>query len=94
MIGNDIWIGYGATIMPGVTIGDGSIIASCSVVTKDVPSYSIVGGNPAKLIRKRFEAEVQAILETLAWWNWDLQKITEAIPILCSNQVEQLKKLL
>jgi virginiamycin A acetyltransferase len=94
VIGNDIWIGYGATIMPGVTIGDGSIIASRSVVTKDVPSYSIVGGNPAKLIRKRFEAEVQAILETLAWWNWDLQKITEAIPILCSNQVEQLKKLL
>jgi len=94
VIGNDIWIGYDATIMPGVNIGDGSIIASCSVVTKDVPAYSIVGGNPAKLIRRRFDVEVQAILERLAWWNWDLQKITDAIPVLCSNNVERLKMLL
>lgn len=94
VIGNDAWIGYAATIMPGVTIGNGSIVASHSVVTKDVPSYSIVGGNPAKLIRKRFDTDVQVILETLAWWNWDLQRITEAIPILCSNNIEELKKLL
>jgi virginiamycin A acetyltransferase len=94
VIGNDVWIGHGATIMPSVTIGDGAIVASCSVVTKDVSPYSVVGGNPATLIRKRFDPEVQAILEKLAWWNWDVQKISEAIPILSSQNVEQLKKLL
>jgi virginiamycin A acetyltransferase len=94
VIGNDVWIGYGATIMPGVTIGDGAIVGAHSVVASDVPAYSIVGGNPAKLIRRRFDPEVQTILEQLAWWNWELQKITDAVPILCSNNVEQLKKLL
>lgn len=75
-IGNDVWIGFDATIMPGVKIGDGAIIGSKSVVTKDVEPYSIVGGNPAKLIRKRFsEQRIEELLE-MQWWDWPVEKIT------------------
>ena len=77
VIGNDVWLGYGVTIMPGVRIGDGAIIASRSTVTKDVEPYSIVGGNPAKLIRKRFSKEVIKKLLRLRWWDWPLEKITK-----------------
>ncbi|MGG1638666.1 CatB-related O-acetyltransferase [Paenibacillus sp. FSL K6-3182] len=94
VIGNDVWIGYNATIMPGIHIGDGAIIATNAVVTKDVPSYSIVGGNPAKLIRNRFDQETIDILNTLKWWNWDVEKITKYIPILTSNNTDDLKELL
>lgn len=76
VIGNDVWIGYNAIIMPGVNVGDGAIIASGSVVTKDVEAYSVVGGNPAKLIRKRFDDETIAKLVKLAWWDWPCDKIT------------------
>lgn len=93
MIGNDVWLGYNAVIMPGVNIGDGAIIATNSVVTKNVEPYTIVGGNPAKLIRKRFSDEVIDILLTIKWWNWSIEKITCNIPILCSNNREELKKL-
>lgn len=75
-IGNDVWIGCDATIMPGVKIGDGAIIGSKSVVTKDVEPYSIVGGNPAKLIRKRFSEQRIADLLEMKWWNWPVEKIT------------------
>lgn len=74
VIGNDVWMGYGVTIMPGVKIGDGAIIASRSTVTKDVEPYSIVAGNPAKLIRKRFSDEVIDGLLRLKWWNWPVEK--------------------
>lgn len=94
MVGNDVWIGYNATIMPGVQIGDGAIIASNAVVTKDVLPYSIVGGNPTKLIRYRFDEETIAMLQTLKWWDWDIQKITEYIPVLTSNNTEALKQLI
>ncbi len=94
VIGNDVWIGYNATIMPGIHIGDGAIIATNAVVTKDVPSYAIVGGNPAKLIRYRFDEETIGILNTLKWWEWDIEKITEFIPVLTSNNTEALKELL
>ncbi|MFK4301583.1 virginiamycin A acetyltransferase [Paenibacillus sp. RC254] len=93
VVGNDVWIGYNATIMPGVHIGNGAIIASNAVVTKDVLPYSIVGGNPAKLIRYRFDEETIELLNTLEWWNWDIQKITECIPVLTSNDTDALKKL-
>jgi virginiamycin A acetyltransferase len=76
IIGNDVWIGYNALLMPGVKIGDGAIIASGSVVTKDVEAYSIVGGNPAKLIRKRFDDKTIKKLIELAWWDWPFDKIT------------------
>ncbi|MEM9824657.1 MAG: CatB-related O-acetyltransferase [Bacteroidota bacterium] len=90
IIGNDVWIGFGATIMPGVVIGDGAIIGTKAVVTKNVEPYSIVGGNPAKLIRKRFsEKAIQKLLE-LKWWDWPIKKITEHIPHLTSNTVEKL----
>jgi virginiamycin A acetyltransferase len=75
VVGHDVWIGRGAVIMPGVTIGSGAIVASASVVTKDVPPYAIVGGNPAHVIRMRFdEATVAALLE-IAWWDWNAEKI-------------------
>lgn len=91
IIENDVWIGYKATIMPGITIGNGAIIAAHSVVTKDVEPYSIVGGNPAKVLRKRFtEDDINSLLE-IAWWNWDLDKITTALPHIVGNNINQLK---
>lgn len=76
VIGNDVWIGHCATIMPGVTVGDGAIIATNATVTKDIPPYAIVGGNPAKVIRLRFpEEDIQRLIE-LRWWDWPLDKIT------------------
>lgn len=90
-VGNDVWIGYGATIMPGVKIGHGAIIATKSVVTKDVVPYSIVGGNPAKEIRKRFSAKEIADLLEISWWDWPIEKITAHTQNLTSNRVETLK---
>ncbi|HAA15216.1 MAG TPA: chloramphenicol acetyltransferase [Cytophagales bacterium] len=90
VIGNDVWLGYGSTIMPGVTIGDGAIIATKSVVTKDVAPYTIVGGNPAAEIRKRFsEEQIQQLLE-LRWWDWPLEKITEQVQQLTGNGLAEL----
>tara|TARA_R110002126_G_scaffold124451_1_gene266405 strand:+ start:20938 stop:21561 length:624 start_codon:yes stop_codon:yes gene_type:complete len=88
-IGNDVWIGYNATIMAGVTIGDGAIIATNATVTKDVAPYSIVGGNPAKEIRKRFSEDVIAKLLALKWWNWDIEKITKNVQHLTDNKIEK-----
>lgn len=93
IVGNDVWIGFQSIIMPGVKIGDGAIIASKSVVTKDVEPYDIVGGNPAKVIRKRFNDEVIKILLELKWWDWDAEKITKNMSILCDDDVQQLKEL-
>ena len=87
VIGNDVWIGYGATIMPGVSIGDGAIIATKSVVTKDVEPYSIVGGNPSKEIRKRFPAEHMNRLLELQWWDWPIEKITKHIQQLTGTDI-------
>lgn len=89
VIGNDVWIGYKAHIMPGVTIGDGAIIATKAVVTKDVQPYTIVGGNPAAPIRKRFPDETIAALLRIQWWNWPLEKIEQYLPLLCSNKIDQ-----
>lgn len=77
IIGNDVWIGYEAIIMPGVTIGDGAIIGTRSIVTKDVPPYTIVGGIPAKPIRKRFSDDMIQSLLTMKWWNWSQEKIIQ-----------------
>ncbi len=76
LIENDVWIGHGATILSGVTIHDGAVVAACSVVTKDVPPYAIVGGNPAKIIKYRFPEEQIERLETIRWWDWPDEKIT------------------
>lgn len=87
MIGNDVWIGYKATIMPGVRIGDGAIIASQSVVTKDVAPYAIVGGNPATEIKKRFSDEEIERLLALRWWDWPPEKITENLQVLTGREL-------
>ena len=90
-IGNDVWIGYGATIMPGVTIGHGAIIGSKSVVTKDVEPYAIVGGNPAKVIRKRFsDVEIEELL-AMRWWDWPIEKITKNTQNLTGNNIQKLE---
>ncbi len=94
VIQNDVWIGYDALIMPGVNIGNGSIIASRSVVVNNVEPYSIVGGNPAKIIRKRFSDEVINLLENIKWWNWPIEKITENLEILTNANVENLNQVL
>jgi virginiamycin A acetyltransferase len=85
VIGNDVWIGFEAVIMAGVTIGDGAIIGSRAVVTKDVEPYSIVGGMPAKLIRKRFPEEQIAKLLQVKWWNWSEEKIKQNIEKLTDS---------
>jgi virginiamycin A acetyltransferase len=90
-IGNDVWIGYEAVTMPGVQVGDGAIIAAKSVVVSDVSPYVIVGGNPAKPIRKRFEDDViQALLE-VAWWNWDIEKVTRNLEKIVAANIEDLR---
>lgn len=90
VIGNDVWIGYEAVIMAGVHIGDGAIIAARAVVTKDVPPYTIVGGTPAKEIRKRFDAEVIQQLLLLKWWNWSTDKIRQCLPSIMEGKINEL----
>ena len=91
VIGNDVWIGYEAVIMPGVEIGDGAIIASKSVVTKNVLAYTIVGGNPAKEIRKRFADDVIETLLKIGWWNWDIEKISRNLEKIVGCDLDALK---
>ena len=91
VVGNDVWIGYGATIMPGVEIGDGAIVATATVVTKDVPPYAIVGGNPATILRYRFDDETIARLLAIRWWDWDAETITRHVRDLCNGDVAALE---
>lgn len=84
-IGNDVWIGTDSTIMDGVEVGDGAVIAANSHVIKSVPSYAIVGGNPAKLIRYRFDEEMVAKLIEMAWWDWEVECLSQVCNLLCSS---------
>lgn len=93
VIGNDVWIGFEAVIMAGVHVGDGAIIAARAVVTKDVPPYTIVGGAPARPIRKRFDEETIRRLEALRWWDWPVEKIRRCLPALVRGDAEGLKAL-
>ncbi|OFW84040.1 MAG: chloramphenicol acetyltransferase [Alphaproteobacteria bacterium GWF2_58_20] len=93
VVGNDVWLGYESLVMPGVNIGNGAIVASRSVVTSDVPAYAIVGGNPAKVIRMRFSDADIARLESVAWWNWPVAKITQNLAIIISGNVAALEGL-
>ena len=91
VVGNDVWIGYEAVILSGVTIGDGAVIGARAVVTKDVPPYTIVGGVPAKPIKKRFSDESIKKLQSIRWWDWPKEKIAENITAIQSGNIEQLK---
>ena len=93
IIGNDVWIGHDSTIMSGVKVGDGAVIGACSVVTKDVKPYEIVAGNPAKVLRKRFDDEIITQLVEIEWWNWPISRINSEVNFLCSNEIlEFIKK--
>jgi len=91
VVGNDVWIGYDATILSGKKIGDGAIIGAKSVVTKDVPPYAIVGGNPAKIIRMRFDENIVKELLEIAWWNWPIEKISRNISAIIGADLQKLK---
>ena len=90
VIGNDVWIGYEAIILSGVNIGDGAIIGARAVVTKDVPAYTVVGGIPAKEIKKRFDAETIDKLQQIQWWDWSFEKIQQFLPYLMNGEVDKL----
>ena len=93
VIGNDVWIGYQAVILAGVTVGDGAIIGSRAVVTRDVPPYTNVGGVPAKPIRKRFDEDTIARFRALRWWDWDQETIRRAIPAIQAGRLSELEGL-
>lgn len=90
IIGNDVWIGYGATVLSGVKIGDGAIVGARSLVSKDVPPYAIVGGNPARLLKHRFAPEAINRLLDIQWWNWEPEKLSQALPLLLHVDLEAL----
>lgn len=91
VIGNDVWIGYDSLVMPGVRIGDGAIVAARSVVAADVPAYTVVGGNPARVIRERFARETIAELQRLAWWDWPVARISRHLAAIRSNDLDALR---
>lgn len=91
VIGNDVWIGYEALIMPGIKVGNGAIVAARSVVTADVPAYTIVGGNPARVIKERFSPEIVGALEELAWWEWPIETVTKNLMLIVSGDVDALR---
>lgn len=91
IIGNDVWIGTHVTIMPGIKIGDGAIIASNATVTSDVPPFSVVGGNPAREIKKRFSDKIISDLLEISWWSWDIEKITRNLHHITHADINELK---
>lgn len=90
VVGNDVWFGYDSLIKNGVTIGDGAIIAARAVVVKDVPPYAIVAGNPAKVVKMRFDDKTIERLLRIAWWNWDIEKINRNLSLICNLDVDRL----
>lgn len=91
VVGNDVWIGQNVTVMPGIHIGDGAIIAANSVVTREVPAYRIAGGNPIQIIRKRFDDELIDTLLALKWWDWPAEKIFDNLDRLCSGDLTKFR---
>lgn len=94
VIGNDVWLGRESIIMPGVKIGDGAIVAAYSVVTKDVKPYTLVGGNPAKYIKNRFDEELVELLLKVKWWDFEEKKLLSFLPFLCDSNLEKARKRL
>lgn len=93
IVGNDVWIGNGALVMPGVTIGDGAIVAARSVVASDVPAYAVVAGNPARIVRMRFDDRTIARLLDIAWWNWPAETITAHLDAIRGNDLAALEAI-
>lgn len=91
LIGNDVWLCANAVILSGVTIGDGAVVANSAVVTKDVPPYAVVAGNPAKVIKTRFDEPTIQWLLTVKWWSWSEDEVKRAIPLLCSHDIAAFK---
>ena len=89
-VGNDVWIGYNATLLPGVQIGDGCVVGARSVVTRDYPPYSIIAGNPARLIRPRFAEDVIGELLRIAWWDWPADKVTRNLKAIVGCDLDLL----
>ncbi len=94
VIGNDVWIGRKSTIMPGVKIGDGAIVAVHSVVAKNIEPYTVAGGNPAKPIKKRFDEEMIELLLEIQWWNFQSEQLVEFLPVLCDENLERVRQKL
>jgi virginiamycin A acetyltransferase len=92
-VGNDVWFGYDSLIKGGVTIGDGAIIAARAVVVKDVPPYSIVAGNPAKVVKMRFDDKIIERLLQIAWWDWPIEKINQNLKLICSLDIDRLEAI-
>ena len=93
VVGNDVWLGYQALVLPGVTIGHGAIVAAASVVAADVPPYAIVGGNPARVIRRRYEDHDVERLLRAAWWDWPVELVTEHARTIMSGAPEELERI-
>ena len=93
VVGNDVWFGQNVTVMPGVHIGDGAIIAANSVVASDIPPYCVAGGNPCRIIRKRFDDELIAYLLELKWWDWPPEKIMRNLEKLCSGDLHEIREI-
>lgn len=91
-IGNDVWIGHGAVVLPGVAVGDGAVIGANAVVTRDVAPYAVVAGAPARVVRERFAPEVATRLHALHWWDWPLERLFEAVPDMQKLSVEAFLK--
>ena len=94
MIGNDVWLGRECVVMPGVKIGDGAIVAAYSVVTRDVAPYTVVGGNPVRFIKNRFDAELTGLLMRFKWWDLPPEKLVRWLPVLCDENLENLRTAL
>ncbi|GJE55946.1 Virginiamycin A acetyltransferase [Methylobacterium thuringiense] len=92
VVGHDVWFGMGATVMPGVTIGDGAVIGTLAVVAQDVPPYAIVAGNPARIVRRRVSETEAARLQAIAWWDWEPERLTRALPAISGGDVDALKR--
>ena len=93
VVGNDVWLGYSALVLPGVTIGDGAVVAAASVVARDVPPYAMVAGNPARVVRSRFSAEDVERLLRAAWWNWPIELVTEHARTIMSGTPAELERI-
>lgn len=94
VVGNDVWIGRESVIMPGVKIGDGAIVAAYSVVAKDIPPYTLAGGNPAGVIKNRFDRELTELLQEVQWWNFPPEKLADFLPVLCNPDLEAVREIL